>query len=92
MLPFPLSLTKNISEDPCVIEAALILAKEGIAKPILVGNPDTIRSLAADNDLALPAGLMMPDPQRDADLTARIDRLYEIRKGAGVSREQAAAL
>src|SRR5512136_1026457 len=76
------------AEDVRVLHAATTLRDHRIAQPILVGNSDNIRALAAANQVDL-AGVEIADPHRSAWREEFIDRLFEKRKAKGMTREQA---
>jgi malate dehydrogenase (oxaloacetate-decarboxylating)(NADP+) len=48
-------------EDPKVIRAAQLIVDEGIAEPILLGNPETIARLANENSIGL-TDICVEDP------------------------------
>ncbi|MDJ0944708.1 MAG: phosphate acetyltransferase [Kiloniellales bacterium] len=53
--------------EPRILQAARRLADEGIAKPILLGAPETVEAAAAELSLAL-AGIEVRDPAGDPSL------------------------
>lgn len=74
--------------DARSIEAAGFLAKEGIAHPILTGNPDAIAKVAFENNLPL-VGIEIIDTQKSEWLNEFANTLYEKRKAKGMTIEQA---
>lgn len=72
-------------EEERTIKAAEIILKEGLAKLILLGNEEKIRSSGACLD-----GARFFDPAKE-DLTKYAEGLYEARKNKGMTPEQAAA-
>ena len=74
--------------EPRTVRAAAICAERGIARCVLIGNPEEIRRVAAAQEIALPAGVEMLDP---AVLRANyIHPLVEMRKHKGLSPVAAA--
>ncbi len=74
-------------EEPRTVEAAVICAKRNLARPILLGNPETIQSTAAHLGLELPDTIEVLDPQ---EYRARyVAPFMELRKHKNLSKEQA---
>ena len=76
-------------DDLRTIKAAVILQKEGIAVPVLIGEEKKIRDTAAENSVDL-GEIEIIDPQASGKAEAYADALYELRKNKGLSREEAA--
>jgi len=74
--------------DARLIEAAGFLFKEGIAKPILTGNPEAIKKVALENNLSLD-GIEIIDTETSPWLEEFANKLYEKRKAKGMTQEQA---
>jgi hypothetical protein len=77
-------------EEPRTIKAAAICAERGIARPVLLGNPDEIRRVAEQQGVVLTDVVEIIDP---AEARERyVPRLVELRKSKGitevVAREQ----
>jgi len=71
-------------EEKRTVEAAVIIAKEGIAKITLIGNPDTIKTTYKEYDLK---NVSIVDPKKaDPKYAAR---LLEIRKSKGMTDAEA---
>ncbi|WP_417349238.1 phosphate acetyltransferase [Ferrimonas sp.] len=77
-------------DEPRTVKAAAICAERGIAKCVLVGNPDEVRRVAAQQGVTLGDGIEIVDPE-----TAReryVAPMCELRKSKGltevVAREQ----
>ncbi len=73
-----------------VLKAAQVIHIEGIAKPILLGNEDFIKSLIVDNQLDMD-GVVIIDPHSDKELARRTRfalLLWEKRKRKGLSYEE----
>ena len=77
-------------EESRTIQAAAFLQKEGIAVPVLLGNPETIRAAAAETETEL-LGLEIIDPAESPKVREYANLLFELRKAKGMSREEAAA-
>lgn len=78
-------------EDKRVLEAAHIVASEGAAKIVILGNKAEIEAFFAQNGWDLN-GIEIIKPEESANLAAYTDLLYELRKEKGLSREDAAKL
>jgi phosphate acetyltransferase len=68
------------------IKAAEIIAKEGVAVPILLGNEEEIRAKAAGLDYT---GVQIVDLNKTGKLDEYAAEFYEMRKHKGVTMEQA---
>ncbi|MBR2967945.1 MAG: phosphate acetyltransferase [Clostridia bacterium] len=73
-------------EEERTIRAAEIIAKEGLAKVILIGNEEKIKSVVPG---ACLEGVKIFDPNKE-DLTKYATALYEARKNKGMTMEAAA--
>lgn len=78
-------------DEPRTVAAAAILVREGLARPILLGNPERIRAVAAEKAVGL-AGVAIADPAADEKAKAYAQALYGLRKAKGVSEAKAAEL
>jgi phosphate acetyltransferase len=77
------------AEDLRTLVCAEFLLKEKIARPVLVGNPENINKVAAENNVNL-VGIKIYNPQ-DSELTENFANiLFEKRKTKGMTAEQAA--
>lgn len=74
--------------DDRVLEAAAFLAKENIAKIILLGNQDEIEAKFAAKGWNLN-GIELINPRTSERLNEYADLFYELRKEKGISREDA---
>ncbi len=68
------------------VKAAGIIAKEGLAKVILIGSPEEIRKQAPDIERT---GITIIDPAKSDKLSAYADTFYELRKSKGITQEAA---
>ena len=78
-------------DEPRTVQAAALIRDEGLAKPILLGDPDSIRAVAAQSATDL-TGIEIVNPADSARFDAYADALYELRKSKGLSREDAGKL
>lgn len=76
------------AEDARTMKAALTLKAEKIAIPMLVGNPDALHKIAADNGLDLD-GIEIVNPLTSEWKDALVNLLFEKRKPKGWTMEQA---
>ncbi|MBQ9941906.1 MAG: phosphate acetyltransferase, partial [Christensenellaceae bacterium] len=72
--------------EPRTVEAAGIIAKEGLAKVTLLGDIDEIKKVAGDKDLT---GVNLIDPEKAANFDEYVEAFYEMRKAKGVTPEAA---
>ena len=70
-------------------QAAAIIAKEGLAKLTLLGNPEKVK--AAANGASLE-GVEIIDPATSEKCAEYANLLYELRKAKGMTEEKAAQL
>ncbi len=75
--------------DEKMIRAAYQLQEQGIADPVLIGNREAIEQTA--DDLGLDFSPVVADP-RDDDYEEYADRLHELRRRKGVTRNEAGEL
>jgi malate dehydrogenase (oxaloacetate-decarboxylating)(NADP+) len=75
-------------ENPKVLRAARILVDEGIAKPILLGNPAAISATAAANRHSLD-DIEIEDPASSPRREAYASYLFERRQRKGLSHAEA---
>ncbi len=75
-------------EDLRILRAARILADEGIAQPVLLGETDRIRNLAAEEDVELE-GIELLDPSRSPCLEDYAHAYWRRRQRKGVTLKEA---
>ena len=78
-------------DEPRTVMAASILRKEGIANPVLLGDPERIRAVALDQGVDID-GIEIIDPLTSDKASSYASALYELRKAKGVTEEDAAGL
>ena len=76
--------------DPRTVRAAHTLAEEEIARPVLLGNEETVRAVAAEQGITLPDTVPIIDPVHSGRAAEFAEELVELRKHRGMTREQAA--
>ena len=77
--------------DDRMVEAAGRIVEDGLARVVLLGNPDTLRAKAAEQGASLE-GVTLLEPAQSPKLESYVDQLVEIRKKKGLTREEAKKL
>lgn len=86
----PPSIVFPEGDDPRILRAARIVADEGIARPILLGDLDAIRRQADDASLTLEdIDLLNPRSAPDRDTLAQ--ELWQLRRRRGMTLREAKA-
>jgi len=75
-------------DEPRTVQAASLIAKQGIADVVLLGSEEKIRKVAGETDLA---GARIIDPEKSEHLQEFANQFYEMRKDKGVTQEAALA-
>ena len=75
-------------DEPRTVQAASLIAKEGIADVILLGNEANIKKAAGEASLT---GVQIIDPEKSDKLKEFADQFYEMRKAKGVTQDMALA-
>lgn len=78
-------------DEPRTVQAATRIRDEGLARPILLGDPAKIEAVAKSVGADI-GGIEIVDPMNSPKAEAYADALYELRKAKGLSREDAAKL
>lgn len=78
-------------DEKRTVQAAAILKKEGIADPVLIGNPSSVNETAAVVGADI-TGIEIIDPASSDKASFYADTLYELRKAKGVTPEDAVKL
>ena len=76
-------------EEKRTLKAAAILKKEGLCVPILIGNPEKARKVAAENGADI-SGVEIVEPAADVDFKKYSSQFFELRKHKGLNEAQAA--
>ena len=84
----PKKIALSEGEDPRMALAARRLADEGIARPVLLGNPDKVRAAAAGAQVTLD-GIEILDAARGPRLAEYATAYCEKRKAKGMTPEKA---
>ena len=79
------------SEDLRVLQAASIASKEKIAKIILIGDENAIKDKCSLNKIDL-SNVKIINPEKYDNISELEDKLYELRKEKGMTREMAKKL
>lgn len=74
-------------EEPRTICAAVICHEKGIARCVLLGNPETIREVALAQGVTLPDDLEIMDPSKERN--RYIEPMVELRKNKGLNAPMA---
>ena len=77
-------------DEPRTVQAAAKVMKEGIAKPVLLGDSDVICSVAENTGSDI-SGIEIFQPSLSAKKREYANALYELRRTKGLSKEDAAA-
>ncbi|HEV8380835.1 MAG TPA: NADP-dependent malic enzyme [Gemmatimonadales bacterium] len=86
----PPSIVFPEGDDPRILRAARILADEGIARPILLGDLDAIRRQADDASLTLE-DIELMNPRSAPDRDALAEELWQRRRRRGITLREAKA-
>jgi phosphate acetyltransferase len=79
------------SYDERMLFAAEKIVEQGLARIIILGNPEEIRSAAKSKGVNL-TGVEIEDPSTSSKLPGYIDALVELRKGKGLTADEAKKL
>jgi phosphate acetyltransferase len=79
------------SYDERMLFAAQHIVEQGLAKIVLLGNPDEIKAAAAARGINL-TGVAILEPATSPKLAAYADALAELRKSKGLTKEEALKL
>ena len=77
--------------EPRTVQAAARVRDEGLARPVLLGDPDEIDSVAKSTGTDL-GGMEIVDPLHSPKASEYAEALYALRRAKGLSREDAARL
>ena len=76
-------------DEPRTLEAANIILEQGLAKLTLIGNPETIRRMAAEKGYQHIDKAIIFDPANDPKMPEYANLLFELRKAKGMTEEEA---
>src|SRR5476649_848913 len=71
-------------EEKRTLKAAAILKKDNLCIPILIGNPEKAKAVAAANGADI-SGIEIVDPTADVDFKKYAAQFFELRKHKGLS-------
>ncbi len=74
-------------DEPRTVCASAVVARQGIATPVLLGNKEKILAVAAEKGVTLGEGVEFIDPEEVRE--NYVARLVELRKKKGLTEEQA---
>jgi malate dehydrogenase (oxaloacetate-decarboxylating)(NADP+) len=75
-------------EEPKIIRAASILVDDEIARPILLGNAETIKRIACENRISLE-GIIIDDPATSSRRDDYAHYMWQLRQRKGLSLDEA---
>ena len=75
-----------------VLQAASILAADGICKPILLGPVDEIRAMIAEHKLEELEGAEAIEPEKSPDFERYVEEFFSLRQRKGIARREARKL
>ena len=78
-------------DDLKIMRAAQIVREEGIAEPILLGSPEIIQKLAAENEVSLE-GIEIVDHLHDSRFEKYVETFWRMRHRRGVTEYEARRL
>ena len=78
-------------DEPRTVQAAARVRDEGLARPVLLGNPTEIQRVASSVGAGI-SGIEIIDPQHSPKAEAYAEALFGLRRAKGLSREDAARL
>lgn len=79
------------SYDERMLFAAQQIIEQGLARIVILGNPDEVTAAASAKGVSL-AGVEIVEPATSPRLAAYVDELMELRKSKGLTREDATNL
>ncbi len=86
----PLRVVFAEADDYTVLKAADVVAEQGIATPVLLGNEAEIKAMISRHNLSALAGFDVIDPEAEGDRIARYaDLVYSLRQRKGFTRSDA---
>ena len=78
-------------DESRTVQAAAVIRDEGLAEPVLLGNPDRIRAAAESAGVGI-AGVELADPAVSPKAPAYAELLYGLRRAKGLSMDDAVRL
>jgi phosphate acetyltransferase len=78
-------------EEDRTLQAVKIILNEQIAKPILLGDADKVRSRAHALSIDIPSSVSIIDPKKSEKISDMAAELFNLRKSKGMTFEEAKA-
>ncbi len=78
-------------DEPRTVKAAVDIVKDGLAVPVLLGNPEKIEKVASEQGVDV-SGIKIVDPLTSDKAEEYAKSLYELRKAKGVTEDDAKKL
>ncbi len=78
-------------DEPRTVKAAVDIVKDGLAVPVLLGNPEKIAKVASEQGVDV-SGIKIVDPLTSDKAEEYAKSLYELRKAKGVTEDDAKKL
>ena len=78
-------------DEKRTVKAAELIKKDGLAEPILIGDPDAVAKVAAEQGADI-TGIEVIAPTKSAKYDEYVQALFELRKAKGVTEEDAKKL
>ena len=78
-------------EDARTLHAMKWIVDEGLAQPVLLGNPDVVLPLAKQEGIAIPAHVPLIHPAASEHRDAFAQTYYDLRKRKGATEDEARA-
>lgn len=78
-------------DEKRTVEAAVIIKREGLAEPVLIGAAEKIEAVAKEIGVDI-TGVKIENPEKSSKTAAYAAQLYELRKAKGLTEEEAAKL
>jgi malate dehydrogenase (oxaloacetate-decarboxylating)(NADP+) len=75
-------------EDPRIIRAAVVVAKDAIGKPVLLGREEVIRARMEEIRVTVPLEII--DPEKSPLREVYAETLFHLRQRKGITRREAA--
>ena len=73
-------------DEKRTVKAAEIIKKEGLAEPVLIGSPDAVAKVAAEQGADI-SGIKVIDPAASEKSDEYAQALFELRKAKGVTED-----
>ena len=75
-------------DEPRTVKAAELIKKDGLAEPVLLGDPSAIAKVASEQGADI-TGIEIVDPCNSVKFDEYANAFYELRKAKGVTEEDA---